>query len=79
MQEESSIAMSRQSQPEQDMCIFEGGCLPPPNRFKKNSNPDPLNQDDARRIQLYKMTSRRETARNEQHDLSESSMYIFRK
>jgi hypothetical protein len=56
------------------MRIVDGECLPPPHRFKKNSNPVPLNLNDIRRINAYKLALRRELAKTEFDLRNESSM-----
>ena len=63
------------SQLKVDSCIFEGGRLPPPSRYKKDSNHGPLNEDDIRRIKAYKIAHHREIAKNEIECWSKSNMY----
>ncbi len=71
---ESSSATSQLSQLEVGSYILEEGFLPPPNRFKKNSDHVPRNDDDLKRIRAYKLALRRETARNGYDIWNESSL-----
>ena len=76
MQEEAWSNISQLSQLEMELTTFEGGCLPPPNRFKKNSSRVPLNEEVIRCTQAYKMVYRREIARKEYDECwNKSSMY----